>query len=154
MARELLLSMLSLLLVGTLHVVCGAGVGRFWALPPLSRVTSARTAELQAWRLLWAPLVPGALVLAFLLGWALQEPEHAEALHAWAYLCAAPILLVWGRAVQRAWRASGGGLAPVQHRCDQVLLPAQQVEQHRADVQRHQRAVSYTHLTLPTNREV
>ncbi|MBK7534033.1 MAG: M48 family metalloprotease [Myxococcales bacterium] len=113
MARELLLSMLSLLLVGTLHVVCGAGVGRFWALPPLSRVTSARAAELQAWRLLWAPLVPGALVLAFLLGWALQEPEQAEALHAWAYLCAAPILLVWGRAVHRAWRAGLARHVPV-----------------------------------------
>lgn len=105
MSRELLLWMLSLLLVGSLNVACGVWLGLGPSRLSLLELPSALEAERTAWWALWRPLLPGALVLAFLFGWALQEPESAEALHAWAYLCATPIALVWGRASVRAWRS-------------------------------------------------
>ena len=113
MSRELLLWALSLLLVGSLHVACGAWLGRAIGAASLWRLTSAQQAERQAWRAIWEPLAPGALVLAFLLGWALQEPETAEALQGWVYLLVAPIALVWLRAVHRAWRAGSARHVPV-----------------------------------------
>lgn len=105
MSRELLLWMLSLLLVGSLNVACGIWLGPRPSRASMLGVQSARDAERAAWRALWRPLLPGGLVLAFLLGWALQEPESAEALHSWAYLCATPVALVWMRATVRAWRS-------------------------------------------------
>ncbi len=105
MSRELLLWMLSLLLVGSLNVAFGIWLGGGPSLHSIREAPSALAAERSAWWALWRPLMPGGLVLAFLLGWALQEPESAEALHAWAYLCATPIALLWGRASVRAWRS-------------------------------------------------
>lgn len=105
MSRELLLWMLSLLLVGSLNVAFGIWLGVGPSLDSIREAPSALAAERSAWWALWRPLLPGGLVLAFLLGWALQEPESAEALHAWAYLCATPIALLWGRASIRAWRS-------------------------------------------------
>lgn len=105
MSRELLLWMLSLLLVGSLNVAFGIWLGAGPTLDSIREAPSALAAERSAWWALWRPLIPGGLVLAFLLGWALQEPESAEALHAWAYLCATPIALLWGRASIRAWRS-------------------------------------------------
>ncbi len=113
MSREILLWMLSLVLVGGLNVACGAWLPGGLEPAGLPRLASAREAERKAWRSLWAPLVPGMLVLAFLLGWALQEPERAEALHAWAYLVATPFALLWARAAIRAWRSGSARQVPV-----------------------------------------
>lgn len=105
MCRELLLWMLSLLLVGSLNVAFGIWLGAGPGRAAVLEAAGAMDAERAAWWGLWRPLLPGGLVLAFLLGWALQEPESAEALHSWAYLCAAPVAVVWTRASVRAWRS-------------------------------------------------
>ena len=57
------------------------------------------------WRSIWAPVIPAALVIALLIGWALVEPEDAEPVPAWALLVALPVVIVWGRAILRATRA-------------------------------------------------
>lgn len=76
---------------------------------PLDRIEPPRERERQAWRRLWRPLAPAAVVLAFLAGWALQEPEASEGLPppllAPAALLALTFGLIVARAVVRATRA-------------------------------------------------
>lgn len=69
--------------------------------------------ERRAWRRIWRPLAPGLLVLAFLIGWALQEPDSAEALPILAFAIALPFALLWARAGLRAARSarSAAGVA-------------------------------------------
>ncbi len=57
------------------------------------------------WRSIWAPVIPAALALALLIGWALVEPEKAEPVPGWALAFALPVALVWTRAILRALRA-------------------------------------------------
>lgn len=66
----------------------------------------ARTTELRAWwRLMW-PLFAGTLVVAFLAGWALQEPDPADE---WVtfelFLLAALVWTIMLRAFARAFRS-------------------------------------------------
>jgi len=96
-----------LVLVTLLCALCGpALLVASWLPLRLRRVASARELEARAWRRLWLAMLPAALVLAFLIGWALQEPEASEE--------AAPVVLVvaiafgaiWIRAIVRAVRAA------------------------------------------------
>jgi BlaR1 peptidase M56 len=106
MDRELVLAIFALTLVGGAYVACGAWA---WRSPPRAEdreaQLSAQLLEQRAWRRLWMPLVPGSLLLAFLLGWALQEPDAAEELHLLSFVVALPFALLWGRASLRAWRS-------------------------------------------------
>jgi hypothetical protein len=95
-----------LVLVTLLCALCGpALLVASWLPLRLAPVVSARELEARAWRRLWLAMLPAALVLAFLIGWALQEPEASEE--------AAPLVLgtavvfgaIWIRAIVRAVRA-------------------------------------------------
>jgi BlaR1 peptidase M56 len=107
MDREIVLSILALTLCGATWVGCGALTGRWGrgrdGVNSSSR--SARWLEHLAWRRLWQPLLPGGFLLAFLVGWALQEPSSAEPLHVMAFVVALPFALVWARVSLRAWRS-------------------------------------------------
>jgi hypothetical protein len=98
--RELILAALTCLLCGPALVAAGALVGQVAPGGP------AHDLERSAWRKLWLPLVPAALILAFLIGWAAQEPEDAEAAGAVVFGVAALFALVVVRALVRAARAT------------------------------------------------
>ena len=97
MSRNLVLATLVVILCGTL--ACLAGL-----VPGASRARGPGAArERAAWWRLWAPLTPAAIVLALLVGWALQEPSVTdEILTPWALALATPLVFVWGRALIRA----------------------------------------------------
>jgi len=99
MDRELMLALLACLLCGPALLVAGAITLRLRPIEP------ARWLEQHAWRRLWLPLLPAGLVLAFLLGWAVQEPEDAEGAEPAMLLAAALFALVALRAAVRAVRA-------------------------------------------------
>jgi hypothetical protein len=62
--------------------------------------------ERRRWLGIWLPLVPPAVTLALLVGWALQEPRQTdEILRPLAPLCVVPAALIGLRAIQRAVRA-------------------------------------------------
>jgi len=100
MDRELTLATLLLLLAGPALCVTGALALR------LPADTSPRRLEQQAWRRLWLPVLPALLVVAFLGGWALQEPETSEAAGPVALAAAGLFAAIWVRALIRAARAS------------------------------------------------
>jgi hypothetical protein len=52
-------------------------------------------------------------LLAFLVGWALQEPSSAEPLHVMAFVVALPFALVWARVSLRAWRSRAVRAVPL-----------------------------------------
>lgn len=98
MDREIVLAVLVLAVVAPLTMLgslrrneCGA--------------TSARDLERSRWDALFRPLVPAAVVLAALLGWALTEPDDAEPVSIRMLFVIAPFALVWARALVRAIRA-------------------------------------------------
>jgi len=99
MDREIVLTTLACVLCGPALVVAGALTLRLR--PP----GAAREHERAAWRRLWFPVVPAALILAFLIGWALQEPEAAEPADAPVLAFAAVFAFIALRAVVRAARA-------------------------------------------------
>ena len=99
MEREDVLLLLIPLLVGATALAAGCVPRR----PP--RVSSAREAERLLWRAIWAPLLPALVVLAVVVGWALHEPDASERLPFAIRLAAAPLLVLWGRALLRAARA-------------------------------------------------
>lgn len=98
MDRETLLGILLLLLGGM-------------ALQPLAamrdqhhRVDDPCIAERRAWRRLWLPMMPSAIIAAWLAGWALREPDPVhDRLAPWllAAICF-PFALIAARAVLRA----------------------------------------------------
>lgn len=100
MDRELVLAVLGLLVVGPLTLVSG-----WWRLP-LPVLEGARHLERKLWLRLWAPLVPAIMAIGVILGWALLEPEDAEALPSIMFRAAAPFALIVGRALIRALRAA------------------------------------------------
>lgn len=62
--------------------------------------------ERRAWDRLWLPLLPAALLLALLVGWALQEPDASDEVVApFVDAIALSFALVWLRAWVRALRA-------------------------------------------------
>ena len=110
MDRELVLFVLALLLVGVTMPL-----GSFLAFVAPREETMrrpGRALERTAARRLLLPAIPPILALSALVGWALMEPENAERVPWTAFLMAAPVLAVWGRAAVRAARA----LAPQQIR--------------------------------------
>ena len=99
MDRELVLATLALPL-------CGAALlaGSLMRLR-LRAVASPRALERHTWARIWLPLLPAALVLAFLTGWALQEPEDAEVAQPLLWIAAIACAVIWLRAGLRAVRA-------------------------------------------------
>jgi hypothetical protein len=100
MNRDLVLTALVLGVCGTLAWLSG-----LW---PSGRGDDLGGGELErlGWRRLWAPLLPAALALAVLVGWALQEPGQTdERLRPLALVVTIPVALVWLRATWRALRA-------------------------------------------------
>lgn len=97
--RELALAALACLLCGPALLVLGAIP---WRLRP---VASAQVRERLAWRRLWAPVIPASIILAFLVGWAIQEPEASEAAGLIVFGVASAFACVVARAVVRAGRA-------------------------------------------------
>ena len=95
MDRELLLSLLVLLVGGPLLWLCGAVPLRCPLLP------SGRASEAARWRSLWLPAVMPVLAIVALLGWALHEPEDAEAVGP-VRILVLPVAVVWVRAAVRA----------------------------------------------------
>jgi len=96
MDREIVLGILVALLCGSALTVAG-----WW--PMGSPVApSGRVFEQRAWRRLWLPFVPAALLLAALCGWALVEPAAAERVPNGLLVGALPFVAVLLRA---AWRA-------------------------------------------------
>lgn len=105
MDREALFALLLLLLVGPTCCVAAAAT-------PLPRGSSksARRLERALWARIWFPLLPSGLMVAALLGWAVQEPDSAERLRpaTWVPVCLFGI--VWARAVIRAgWATAARG---------------------------------------------
>lgn len=74
MNREIVLAALTLVLAGP-ALLAGA------AWPQHDHpATSARQWEQAAWRAVWMPVLPAAIALSMLLGWAAMEPRDAERL--------------------------------------------------------------------------
>jgi hypothetical protein len=100
MDRELVLATLLCALCGPALLVAS------WLPLRLSSVASARELEARAWRRLWLATLPAALVLAFLIGWALQEPEASEQAAPVVLAIATGFAAIWIRAIVRAVRAA------------------------------------------------
>jgi len=103
-SRELVLGVLALGVCGAITWLSG------WVIPGAGTAPSpaspARVLECEAWRRLWAPLLPSALALTALLGWGLQEPGQTdELLRPLAPLLIAPFAVIGLRAAWRAVRA-------------------------------------------------
>ena len=102
MDRELVLATLALPLCGA-ALLAGSLLRLRLRAPTSSR--SARALERHTWARIWLPLLPAALVLAFLTGWALQEPEDAEVAQPLLVIAAIGCAVIWLRAGTRAIRA-------------------------------------------------
>ena len=100
MDREIVLAILVALVCGSALTAAG-----WW--PVGSPVApSGRVLERRAWRRVWLPLVPAALLFAALCGWAIVEPAAAERVPNRLLLGALPFAAVLLRA---AWRALRSG---------------------------------------------
>ena len=100
MDREVLLALLACAIVGPALLVAGAWPQR------CAQASSARQWERAAWRAVWTPVVPAAIALSMLLGWAAMEPANAEALPAPLIGMSALFAIVWMRALIRAGKAA------------------------------------------------
>lgn len=100
MEREIVLAVLTPSVCGPLAVACGA--------LPTERAAAPAGWQLERfwWRRLWLPVLPMALTIALLAGWAIQEPEQSDEIVSrgavWLALCFA---LLWVRAGSRAVRS-------------------------------------------------
>ncbi len=98
MDRDVILLAMTLALGGPIVACLGAWV-RPLPLPP----RSGREAEARSWRRLLLPLIPGVLIVSFLAGWALQEPDSSDERIGPAVAGAA---VLWSPVLVRAvWRA-------------------------------------------------
>ncbi|HXJ19044.1 MAG TPA: hypothetical protein VMT03_02340 [Polyangia bacterium] len=106
-----------LVLAAAILALCGSVVWLAGWLPARAgdASESGRAAERRTWLWLWLPLLPAAVGLAALAGWALQEPRCTdEILRPLAPLFIAPVGLVWLRAATRALRSlARSPVAPV-----------------------------------------
>lgn len=101
MEREGVLTVLCLVLGGPLCLLGGAIVG-----PTTKLASSGRRAELDTWRRLWLPLVPGLSAVALAIGWALHEPDASDAVLVPAMLGVALLgAVIAARTVARAARS-------------------------------------------------
>jgi hypothetical protein len=100
MDREIVLAVLVLLIGGLAAEVFG------WWPAAESGGRSGRSRERLAWGGIWMPLIPAALVVAALLGWALMEPEDAERLPSQVVLAAIPFLALLARTAARTLRSA------------------------------------------------
>jgi hypothetical protein len=97
MDRDLAFCALALTVCGALSLL--VGTLRFSTLHD----PSGQELERRTWRQLWLPLVPAALSLVLLIGWALQEPQRTdEIVKPLALMTSLPVAIIWLRA---AWRA-------------------------------------------------
>jgi hypothetical protein len=97
MERECFLSILVALFGGTMILACGWWPGRN------AGGGSARRLERLRWRHIWLPLVPALIVVAWLCGWALAEPDPTpESASMFLILASVPFALLFGRAAIRA----------------------------------------------------
>lgn len=99
MDREFVLLLLALAVGGPALLCLG------WLRANLPLLESGQESERHAWLQLWIPLVPGALVIAMLLGWALLEPDNAESVPWPVAFAALPFATLLVRALVRAVRA-------------------------------------------------
>ena len=72
MDRELVLAVLILAGAGTSLAVCGR-----WRVHGRD-APNARSLESRRWLIVWAPTLPAAALIVWLIGWASVEPENAE----------------------------------------------------------------------------
>jgi len=100
MDREIILATLAIGICGPVLLVLGR-------IPLKMRAGgTAKRSEQIAWRRLWLPLLPPGILLGFLVGWALQEPDVCEvAIGPVVFLAVAPFAAIWLRAGFRATRA-------------------------------------------------
>ena len=96
MDRELVVLVFGALTLGPLLLL--AGMRR--AVP--AQASNACALERDRWRRLWAPLLPAAIVFGALVGWAVLEPENAEALPLPLIVTGVPIGVLWVRVAVRA----------------------------------------------------
>ena len=96
MDRELVVLVFGALTLGPLLLL--AGMRR--AVP--AQASNACALERDRWRRLWAPLLPAAIVFGALVGWAVLEPENAEALPLPLIVTGVPIGVLWLRVAVRA----------------------------------------------------
>ena len=100
MDREVLLALLAFAILGPAVLVAGAWPQR------REEASSARQWERATWRAVWMPVVPAAIALSVLLGWAAMEPDNAEPLPAPLIGLSALFAIVWMRALIRAGQAA------------------------------------------------
>jgi hypothetical protein len=108
--REVVLAVLALCVCTPLAMACGAVPTEHASLP------AGWQLERFWWRRVWLPIVPTALAMALLVGWAMQEPDESdEVVTRVAVWLALFFALIWIRAASRAVRslarASDGGMA-------------------------------------------
>ncbi len=97
MERECLLTILIAIAGGMTFLACG------WWRVGYVRESSARRLERLRWKQVWVPLIPAAIVAAWLCGWALVEPDPVpEAPSAFVVLASVPFALLLARAAVRA----------------------------------------------------
>jgi len=97
--REVMVPLLALALAGA-----SLRFGPLWPVPS-ANTTRPFLSEQRCWRRVWLPLVPAAILVAAIAGWAVFEPDPSEILPASLVLLAVPFIGVCVRAV---WRALGG----------------------------------------------
>ncbi len=138
MERERLLTALSLT-AATLPVLTGLFTGQ------VAPLASGRAFERAAWRRLWLPVSPSALVFGYLLGWALQEPNTAEGLPVDGRVISGVGVCIVLRSAWRAWASAREGGRPAVGVVG-LLHPTIHVEP-RADaaLAPHERAAALAH---------
>src|SRR5712692_8908713 len=99
MDRELILTVLVALFCGGVAFAFG------WWPPALCTLASGHHLERVSWRRLWLPLVPAAVLLAALCGWALVESARAESVPGCLLMAAVPFAVCLARAIIRAVRS-------------------------------------------------
>ena len=91
-----------LVLVIVILVTGGIGAVAVGLVPSPRRSDDVVRSERALWRAITRPLAAIGLVVATIIGWALQEPRHAEVLRSPLLLLAALVAFVWVRAAVRA----------------------------------------------------
>jgi len=97
MDRELVFAVLVAALCGVAIIAAG-----WW---PRHFSVNDEASEPEAWRSIWMPLAPAAIIFALLCGWLWFEPANAEPAPRALMLAALPFAVILLRAVWRATRA-------------------------------------------------